>query len=428
MKHEKKYEIMGLLDDRIYEEVLQKREELTRGGIGRKGGRLRRMLLIAACVALLVVGVTTAVLPAMLSNPGVDTPPTAESESAATPFPDAEWVEDPTIVQVQRLSVGGNFATASIPTAKDDTVSIETEQRLGERLILLQFRCREGERITVTPDAGGALFETVPVEFNQCPLWSVWNQEKEEYYPAREYLKVNTEEKRAYLGQSVIITKDTVLLWQYPDLPRPCAEDNFVDFTITDSEGNIKGGGSIYIGGLDLTTVSENKTYYGGGAGVTYVYLNASYRPVLLGAYRYTEGSEVDADTHAAKLTALHSEAESARQGLFDDLSEDYFRLSYRILLLRYKTDRVYGISKFIIHRETSSHDRYACVEFWTEDDRQSFFLYDGTCQPITAWEIYTADEYGYTVTGKLTLEDGTVVMVDINDPDRMYEIIPPTE
>ena len=427
MKHEKKYEIMGLLDDRIYEEVLQKREKLTRGGVHRTGNRLRRMLLIAACVALLAVGVTAAFLPAMLSDPGVDTPPTAESESAATPFPDAEWVEDPTIVQVQRLSVGGNFDTASIPTAKDDTVTVETEQRLGERLILLQFRCREGERITVTPDGGGALFETVQIEYNQYPCWSVWNPEKEEYYLADEYLKVNTEEKRAFLGRSVTITKDTVLVWQYPDLPRPCREDNFVDFTVTDSEGRITGGGSIYIGGLDLTTVSENKTYYGGGAGITDVYLNASYRPVLLGAYRYTEGSEVDTDTHAAKLAALHSEAESARQGLFDDLSEDYFKLSYRILLLRYKTDRFYGIYRFTIHHDVS-YDRYTCVELWSEDEKQSFFLYDGICQPITEWEIFTADEYGRTVTGKLTLEDGTVVLVDINHPEQMYTFIPPTE
>ena len=427
MKHEKKYEIMGLLDDRIYEEVLQKREELTRRGIGRKGGRLRQILMIAACVALLAVGVTAAFLPAMLSDPGVDTPPTAESESTASPFPDAEWVEDPTIVQVQRLSVGGNFDTANILTAKDDTVTVETEQRLGQRLILLQFRCREGERITVTPDEGGALFETVQIEYNQYPCWSVWNPEKEEYYPAWEYLNVNTEEKRASLGQSVVITKDTVLLWQYPNISRPCIEDNFVDFTVTDNEGNITGGGSIYIGGLDLTTVSENKTYYGGGAGITYVHLNASYRPVLLGAYRYAEGSKVDADTHATKLAALHAEAKTVRQGLFDDLSEDYFRLSYRILLLRYKTDRFYGIYTFTIHHDVS-YDRYTCVELWSEDEKQSFFLYDGICQPITEWEICTADEYGRTVTGKLTLEDGMVVLVDINRPEQMYTFIPPTE
>ena len=427
MKHEKKYEIMGLLDDRIYEEVLQKREELTRGGVHRTGNRLRRMLLIAACVALLAVGVTAAFLPAMLSDPGVDTPLTAESESTASPFPDAEWVEDPTIVQVQRLSVGGNFDTANVPTAKDDTVTVETEQRLGERLILLQFRCREGERITVTPDGGGALFETVQIEYNQYPCWSVWNPEKEEYYLADEYLKVNTEEKRAFLGRSVTITKDTVLVWQYPDLPRPCREDNFVDFTVTDSEGRITGGGSIYIGGLDLTTVSENKTYYGGGAGRTDVYLNASYRPVLLGAYRYTEGSEVDADTHAQKLSALHETATEARATLFDDLREDYFKLSYRALLFRYDVSKVHAIFKSILHQDFS-YDRYACVELWSEDEKQSFFLYDGICQPITEWEIFTADEYGRTVTGKLTLEDGTVVLVDINHPEQMYTFIPPTE
>ena len=427
MKHEKKYEIMGLLDDRIYEEVLQKREELTRGGVHRTGNRPRQMLLIAACVALLAVGVTAAFLPAMLSDSGVDTPPTAESESAATPFPDAEWVEDPTIVQVQRLSVGGNFDTANVPTAKDDTVTVETEQRLGERLILLQFRCREGERITVTPDGGGALFETVQIEYNQYPCWSVWNPEKEEYYPADEYLKVNTPEKYDLLGQSVILAQDTVLVWQYPDLPRPCREDNFVDFTVTDSEGRITGGGSIYIGGLDLTAVSENKTYYGGGAGRTDVYLNASYRPVLLGAYRYTEGSEVDADTHAQKLSALHETATEARATLFDDLREDYFKLSYRALLFRYDVSKVHAIFKSILHQDFS-YDRYAYVEFWMEDEKQSFFLYDGICQPITEWEIYTADEYGRTVTGKLTLEDGTVVLVDINHPEQMYTFIPPTE
>ena len=425
MKHEKKYEIMGLLDDRIYEEVLQKREELTRGGVHRTGNRLRRMLLIAACVALLAVGVTAAFLPAMLSDSGVDTPPTAESESAATPFPDAEWVEDPTIVQVQRLSVGGNFDTASVPTAKDDTVTVETEQRLGERLILLQFRCREGERITVTPDGGGALFETVQIEYNQYPCWSVWNPEKEEYYPADEYLKVNTEEKRAFLGRSVTITKDAVLVWQYPDLPRPCREDNFVDFTVTDSEGRITGGGSIYIGGLDLTTVSENKTYYSISRGPSNVNLNAAYRPVLLGAYRYAEGTEVDAETHAQKLAALREKAAQARAHLFDDLSDDDFRLSYRTLLYKYGADMKPGISVTTLHADPA-YDRYAVVTVGKE--QKQFFLYDGTCQPITEWEIYTADEYGYTVTGKLTLADGTVVMVDINDPERMYEIILPNE
>ena len=424
MKHEKKYEILSGLDERLLEDALRNREKMMRPTVNRRTERFRRVVLLCACLTLLCASLVVMGVVGLSMVTG-DRP--GETDAPNHPPSDVEWVEDPTIVQVQRLSVGGNFDTANVPTAKDDTVTVETEQWLGERLILLQFRCREGERITVTPDEGGALFETVQIEYNQYPCWSVWNPEKEEYYLADEYLKVNTEEKRAFLGRSVSITKDTVLVWQYPDLPRPCREDNFVDFTVTDSEGRITGGGSIYIGGLDLTTVSENKTYYGGGAGRTDVYLNASYRPVLLGAYRYTEGSAVDADTHAQKLSALHETATEARATLFDDLREDYFKLSYRALLFRYDVSKVHAIFKSILHQDFS-YDRYAYVEFWMEDEKQSFFLYDGICRPITEWEIYTADEYGRTVTGKLTLEDGTVVLVDINHPEQMYTFIPPTE
>ena len=175
MKHEKKYEIMGLLDDRIYEEVLQKREELTRGGVHRTGNRLRRMLLIAACVALLAVGVTAAFLPAMLSDPGVDTPPAAESESAATPFPDAEWVEDPTIVQVQRLSsIRQSFVDRSDSITSDPymTSTDVVAESPGQRLILIRFNCREDEQIVVTPSQGCAVSVAIQKEgANGRPIW-----------------------------------------------------------------------------------------------------------------------------------------------------------------------------------------------------------------------------------------------------------------
>ena len=422
MKHEKKFEILSGLDERLLEDALRNREKMMRPTVNRRTERFRRVVLLCACLTLLCASLVVMGVVGLSMVTG-DRP--GETDAPNNPPSDAEWVEDPTIVQVQRLSVGGNFNTANVPTAKDDTVTVETEQRLGERLILLQFRCREGERITVTPDGGGALFETVQIEYNQYPCWSVWNPEKEEYYPADEHLKVNTPEKYDLLGQSVILAQDTVLVWQYPDLPRPCREDNFVDFTVTDCEGRITGGGSIYIGGLDLTAVSENKTYYGGGARRTDVYLNASYRPVLLGAYRYAEGTEVDAETHAQKLAALREKAEESRASLFDDLSDDYFRLSYRTLLHKYGADMKPGISVTTLHADPA-YDRYAVVTAGKE--QKQFFLYDGTCQFITEWEIYTADEYGRTVTGKLTLEDGTVVLVDINHPEQMYTFISPIE
>lgn len=389
----------------------------------RHGLLMKRILIVAACVAILAVGMVAVLLPALRSDPGVATDP-PETQSPLSP--DADWVEDPTIVKVQRLSASRGFDEGDGYTLPDPSVSVDAVRAImGERLILLRFTCRDGETITVTPSADGALVEALQQELNGRPYWHIAKSNESGYEMANEFLNVNSKEELARLGQSVTITEDTVLLWQYPCYPRACVQDNFVDFTITDSEGNIKGGGSIYVGGLDLTSLSENKTYYSTSRGPNNVNLNAAYRPVLLGAYRYAEGTEVDAEIHAQKLSALREKAAQARASLFDDLSDDDFRLSYRELLYRYGKDMKPGISVTTLHADPA-YDRYAVVTAGKE--QKQFFLYDGTCQPITEWEIYTADEYGYTVTGKLTLADGTVVMVDINDPERMYEIILPNE
>lgn len=381
---------------------------------------MKRILLLAACVTMLAVAVASVFLSAMLFNTGIHTDPSNTQNPSSL---DVEWVEDPNIIQVQRLSIGQSLDTGTVSPTTGAAVSVETVRCWGQRLILLSFHCREGETITVTPGGDGALFEAVQIEINQNLYWSVWNKANRRYVVADEFLNVSTEEAISCLGRSVSITEDTVLLWQYPAVSRPCVEDNFVDFTVTDSEGNITGGGSIYIGGLDLTTISENKTYYGSSHyGLNKVYLNASYRPVLLGAYRYAENEKVDASAHEKRLSELHLQAQKARESLFDDLTDDYFRLSYRVLLHKYAADLTPGIFTGMMHHNMA-YDCYTYVI--TDDGNKKFFLYDGTCQRITKWETYTADEYGYTVTGKLTLEDGTVIMVDINDPDCMYEIIP---
>ena len=423
MKHEKKYEILSGLDERLLEDALRNREEMMRPTVHRRTERFRRVVLLCACLTLLCASLVVMGVVGLSMVTG-DRP--GETDAPNHPPSDVEWVEDPTIVQVQRLSVSKSFDIKNMTTTNDNTITVNTERYLGQRLILLSFHCREGESITVTPGADGALFEVAQMEINQKLYWSIWNEEAAEYHLAEEYLRVNTQDNLTYLGQAVTITKDAVLLWQYPDFPRPCVEDNFVDFTITDSEGNITGGGSIYIGGLDLTTVSENKTYYGGrDTNTLNIRLNASYRPVILGSYRYIEESKVDKVTHASNLEALHEKASVVRERLFDDLSEDYFKLSYRAFLYEYKNEIDDGVFTGILHHDVS-YDQYSYVVIG--QDVKRIFFYDGICQRITKWETYTTDEYGHTVTGKLTLEDGTVVLVDINNPDCMYKIIPPTK
>ena len=79
-----------------------------------------------------------------------------------------------------------------------------------------------------------------------------------------------------------------------------------------------------------------------------------------------------------------------------------------------YKNEIDDGVYTGILHHDVS-YDQYSYVVIG--QDIKRIFFYDGICQRITKWETYTTDEYGHTVTGKLTLEDGTVVLVDINNP-----------
>ena len=63
----------------------------------RHGLLMKRILIVAACVAILAVGMVAVLLPALRSDPGVATDP-PETQSPLSP--DAEWVADPTIVKV----------------------------------------------------------------------------------------------------------------------------------------------------------------------------------------------------------------------------------------------------------------------------------------------------------------------------------------
>ena len=53
MKHEKKYEILSGLDERLLEDALRNREEMMRPTVNRRTERFRRVVLLCACLTLL---------------------------------------------------------------------------------------------------------------------------------------------------------------------------------------------------------------------------------------------------------------------------------------------------------------------------------------------------------------------------------------
>ena len=112
------------------------------------------------------------------------------------------------------------------------------------------------------------------------------------------------------------------------------------------------------------------------------------------------------------------------REKLFFDLSEDNFRISLRKVLYDYN-DLKNAISyQFRVIHHNVARDDY--VFMFLEAGETLLFLYHGTYQPVREWRLDTADQYGYMITGQLLLKDGTVVNIDINQPNCMYEVIPP--
>ena len=390
-----------------------------------RGVLMTRILLVAACVTLLALGAVAAILPAMRPDPGVSTEALTDTGSTA---PDEVWVEDPTIVKVQRLSTY-SLKNDNIFIEDDSLASTGVEHdSIGTRLILLEFHIREGEQITVQPSQSAALAMAQRQEMGSGLSWVMWNESRGEYVTAREFLTVHrdgqmVDSEVGLLGKPITLKESGTLLWRYISNGTPCVADQFVDFTVTDSDGRITGGGSIYVGGLDLIPLTDNKTYY------THmdVKLNSIYRAQLLGAYRCEAEDAVEETELNGLLDELHQKAPATREALFADLSDDNFKLSMRWLLHEQSEAFVYhssdggtGMGWFT----TCPHhdDRYALVS--NRDGSQAFFLYNGIYQRVESREPLESAVDGTMMVGYYYLTDGTVVYFDIYNKVEMFRIV----
>jgi hypothetical protein len=250
---------------------------------------IKRALVIAACLSLLTVAVAAILLPALRS----DEPPATETETAVGEDPSVFYLSEKSYVTVQYLVAGKEPDRDGTETAIPDSDTVQTEEvnaRIGQRLILIHFICAEGETITVTPTDHSRLLPAYRfLSSDGYVRWKVWNEAHQAYDHAEAYCSDWGGKPLEDIGQSVTLTEDTTLLWQYEIQETskgsvlPCIEDNFVDFKVTDAQGNITGGGSIYIGGLDIAAMTEDHTYYADD----WVVYNSIYRPLVLGSYQY---------------------------------------------------------------------------------------------------------------------------------------------
>lgn len=423
MKYKKSRNLTEQIDDR---HILMASDPGAVFGKPRKRMPLRRVVLLAACLSLIFVMALTA-LPALLGDSqqsGTDTPGTEEVPVVSELLADHAYVQVHRVIPTQAMPMGQSKSY----TVNSDDVSVESQKVfVGTRLILLHVYCAEDETVILTPSEHGRLIE-VEYRTNRYgeDYWMEWNEEEESYYYPDEYYREGEGRE-----SEVHAKAGTSLLWQYEysrhyesreDTSYPCIRDNFVDFLVLGADGEIKGGGCVYIGGLDLVPLTENPKYYGSFLGE----LNASYRPCVLGSYSYltSDGSPVSESFHTQTISDLHAGADEAHERLFADLSEDSYRISMRNLMYEYASVFVSGYG-VVIWPESPGYDYYAIVH--DGDYTRAFLIYGFSYGEIVHREIYTADQYGYMSTGVYTLADGTLAYFDENSYE-VFTIVPPEQ
>ena len=395
---------------------------------GKRRARLpiRRVVLLAACLSLALV-ILLAALPALIDGPqgpGTDTPGTEQPPVVSNLLADHAYVQVHRVTPTEAMPMGQSKSY----TVNSGDVSVESQKAfVGTRLILLHIYCAEDETVVLTPSEHGRL---IPVEYRTNrygdDYWMTWNEEKESYYYPDEYYRAGEGRE-----SEVHAKTGTSLLWQYEhsrhyesreDTSYPCIRDNFVDFLVLGADGEIKGGGSVYIGGLDLVPLTENPKYYGQFLNE----LNAAYRPCVLGSYSYvtSDGTPVSESFHQETLADLHAGADAAHEKLFADLSDDSYRISMRNLMYEHASvfSEGYGV---LIWPESPGFNHYAIVH--NGDYTRGFLIYGFSYGEIVGQEIYTADLYGRMVTGVYTLADGTLAYFDV-DSYEVFTIVPPEQ
>ena len=431
----------------------------------RNGSRFYKKIgVIAACLTLATAISASVFLPALNKDPFIDDT-RAESDGFAEPGKEYYMVSNGSLVSIRRLSSVETNGESTALTKDGTTVNVEmVHGHIGDRFILLQFNCNEGEQIIVTTGAKSRLLKVEKLIVSSgAEMWATIDEDgdyrfAEEYYyvprdsnkkqEAIDKKKANrpsipgqteteslteaelTENESAEVqieetlpAEEIVVTPDDILLWQYAGDGEPCIKDNFVDFKIVDADGNITGGGSIYIGGLDLVE------YTGYGDYKAHSNLNAIYRPTLLGAYRF-ENDTPDEKMFEEIIDSLHQNATEARSGLFDDLSDDNYKIAMRKLnaeqndAFYYKDDDgssgyAIGVTTYARNADGTLNDSYAIVE--NKGRTKLFFLYNGTYQEITEYreEYYDGDK----LIIRLTLADGVQVIIRPSE-EIVYDFI----
>ena len=313
MKHEKKYEILSGLDERLLEDALRNREEMMRPTVNRRTERFRRVVLLCACLTLLCASLVVMGVVGLSMVTG-DRPGETETQQETPPHLE--------LSDSQLLSLGEeshSLITLGIQEPKDDTLaSAEMMENIFDLPAqIISFHASPDETVTIYPGRGAVQ------EVMECP-----HTGRDRYCFAHVGRLADTQDEYCHIvepflqyyvysdalaGTPLTVAGDAKVVWQFYVKDKDYDKPDQLNYVVRNKDGTVTGVGSIYVDTRPLFK-AENKV-----GQLRYELMLR--RCVSLGSRTYTREDGMT-DEYAARLFDLYAtRAEEATEGLFDELT-----------------------------------------------------------------------------------------------------------
>ena len=313
MKHEKKYEILSGLDERLLEDALRNREKMMRPTVNRRTERFRRVVLLCACLTLLFASLVVMGVVGLSMVTG-DRPGETETQQEIPPHSE--------LSDSQLLALGEeSYALISlgIQEPKDNAlVSAEMMKNIFDLPAqIISFHASPDETVTIYPGRGAVQ------EVMECPHTGHDRycfahvgrlaDTKEEYCHIIEPFLQYYLYSDALVGTPLTVSGDAKVVWQFYVKDEDYDKPDQLNYVVRNKNGTITGVGSIYV---DTRPLFKAEHDYG-----QLRYELMLRRCISLGSRTYTREDGMT-DEDVARLFDLYAtRAGEVTEGLFDELT-----------------------------------------------------------------------------------------------------------
>ena len=288
---EKLNDAVGMLDGEIVQTSLNRATYMKANRLTRRAPLRRATVLLAACLSLILLVGALLAIPMMMSE---DPPVTSDEDTFPT------YVETP-MVRLTRLSAT-EAATVSDPEIPFIQTGVQMSSMSYHVLYnVLTIGCEPGETVTVNADSECLYVVNMPLtEDTDLSPWG-------DFYKALAYPEPQPDISLvSRCVESVTFDPSMSCVAVRLRMTEAELDETILTFTVTDGEGSVVGGGSLYVGVQHLVADRTSNTRD-----------NLSIaRSAVLGSIRFTEPSSATEEQAHELVKSFAARAEDCKAAL----------------------------------------------------------------------------------------------------------------